>query len=186
MRRWMALGLGLMLGLPTVVGAGELASVTLPDQVTVAGKTLALNGMGVRKKLVVKVYVGGLYLEQPTADPAAILGSGSTKRVVMHFLTGMATKSKMDEAWLEGFKMNSPDSYPALADRVTTFIGFFGDMKDGDEIVLTVSPGAGTAVALNGEEKGTITGDDFGDALLRVWLGDHPPSEDLKAGLLGK
>jgi long-chain acyl-CoA synthetase len=41
-------------------------------------------------------------------------------------------------------------------------------------------------VALNGQEKGTISGDDFGKALLRVWLGDHPPSEDLKAGLLGK
>jgi hypothetical protein len=59
-------------------------------------------------------------------------------------------------------------------------------MKDGDEIVLTVSPGTGTTVALNGAEKGTIAGDDFGTALLKVWLGDHPPSEELKAGLLGK
>ena len=186
MRRWMALGLGLLLGLPAVVGAGELAGVTLPDQVTVAGKTLELNGMGVRKKMVIKVYVAGLYLEQAAAEEAAIVGSSSTKRVVMHFLTNMATKGKMDEAWLEGFKANSPDSYPALAERVATFIGFFGDMKDGDEIVLTVSPGTGTTAALNGEDKGMIAGDDFGDALLKVWLGDHPPSADLKAGLLGK
>jgi hypothetical protein len=68
---------------------------------------------------------------------------------------------------------------------VTTFIGYFGDMKDGDEIVLTVVPGAGTTAALNGQDKGTIAGDDFGAGLLKVWLGDHPPSEDLKAGLLG-
>jgi hypothetical protein len=181
----MALGILLLLGVSTA-GAGELAGVTLPDQVTVSGKTLVLNGMGVRKKMMIKVYVGGLYLEQRSGDPAAIVGSDSTKRVVMHFLTGMATKSKMDEAWREGFQANSPDSSSALADRVSTFIGYFGDMNDGDEIVLTVSPGAGTTVALNGVEKGTIAGDDFGNALLKVWLGDHPPSEDLKAGLLGR
>jgi len=154
--------------------------------VTVGGNTLVLNGMGLRKKMVIKVYAAGLYLEERSADPAVILGSSSTKRVVMHFLTGMANKSKMDEAWREGFEANSPDTYPALADRVTTFMGFFGDMKDGDEIVLTVVPGAGTTAALNGQDKGTIAGDDFGAGLLKVWLGDHPPSEDLKAGLLGK
>jgi len=185
MRRWMVFALLLLLGVSSV-GAGELAGVTLPDQVTVGGKTLALNGMGVRKKMMIKVYVAGLYLEQRSADPAAIVGSESTTRIVMHFTTNMATKGKMDEAWREGFEANSADSYAALADRVSTFIAYFGDMKDGDEIVLTMSPGAGTTAALNGEEKGTITGDDFGDALLKVWLGDHPPSEDLKAGLLGK
>jgi len=170
----------------TTAGAAELAGVSLPDQVTVGGKTLVLNGMGLRKKMVIKVYAAGLYLEERSADPDVILGSSSTKRVVMHVLTGMATKSKMDEAWREGFEANSPDTYPALADRVTTFMGFFGDMKDGDEIVLTVVPGAGTTAALNGQDKGTIAGDDFGAGLLKVWLGDHPPSEDLKAGLLGK
>lgn len=185
MRRWTALVVGIML-VVTTAGAAELAGVSLPDQVTVGGKTLVLNGMGLRKKMVIKVYAAGLYLEERSADPAVILGSSSTKRVVMHFLTGMATKSKMDEAWREGFEANSPDTYPALADRVTTFMGFFGDMKDGDEIVLTVVPGAGTTAALNGQDKGTIAGDDFGAGLLKVWLGDHPPSEDLKAGLLGK
>jgi hypothetical protein len=181
----MALMVGMLLAVP-VAGAGELAGVSLPDQVTVGGKTLVLNGMGLRKKVVVKVYVAGLYLEQRSADPAAIVGASGAKRVVMHFLTDMATKPKMDEAWREGFQANSPDGYPALAERVTTFIGWFGDMKDGDEIVLTVVPGEGTTAALNGEDKGTIAGDDFGIALLKVWLGDHPPSADLKAGLLGK
>jgi len=38
---------------------------------------------------------------------------------------------------------------------------------------------------VNGEEKDVIDGNDFATALLRVWLGDHPPSEDLKTGMLG-
>jgi len=174
-----------LLALP-MASAGELAGVELPDQVTVGGKTLELNGMGVRKKLVIKVYVAGLYLESRSQDPTAIVGSDAIKRVVMHFATDKATKKRMDEAWREGFEANSPDAYAGLADRVATFMDFFGDMKDGDEIVLTVTPGSGTQAELNGEDKGTIAGDDFGAALLRVWLGDHPPSEDLKEGLLGR
>ena len=167
------------------VWSAELAEVTLPDQVTVGDASLELNGMGLRKKMWVKVYVAGLYLPSKTSDAGTAVQMAGTKKVVMHFLTNKATKKKMDAAWLEGFEANSPVEFSGLEDRVTTFMGFFGDMKDGDVIEMTVVPGQGTAVALNGDDKGVIEGDDFGAALLRVWLGDHPPTDELKSGMLG-
>jgi len=42
--------------------AAELAGAALPDTLAVGGKTLKLNGLGLRKKAVFKVYVGGLNL----------------------------------------------------------------------------------------------------------------------------
>ena len=66
------------------------------------------------------------------------------------------------------------------------FADFFGDMKDGDRIELVVVPGTGTTASLNGEVVGSIDGDAFGRALIAVWMGDHPPSDDLKDGLIGK
>ena len=48
--------------LGTTALAGELAGVTLPDTLKAGEKTLKLNGLGLRKKAVFKVYVGGLYL----------------------------------------------------------------------------------------------------------------------------
>ncbi len=63
------------------------------------------------------------------------------------------------------------------------FADFFPDMKDGDVIVLTMVPGAGTTVVLNDDQKGVIEGDDFAEGLLKVWLGDHPPTDDLKVGM---
>ena len=51
------------------VNAAELAGVTLPDTQQVAGKTLVLNGMGIRTKYIVKIYVGGLYLERNRRMP---------------------------------------------------------------------------------------------------------------------
>jgi len=169
---------------PTV-WAGELAGVTMTDDVTVGDATLVLNGMGLRKKLWVKVYVAGLYLEKPTADASDAVAMTGPKRVVMHFLTDKAKKKKMDAAWIEGFEANSPANYDALKQRVETFADFFPDMKDGDVVELTMTPGAGTSVTLNGEQKGVVDGDDFAAALLKVWLGDHPPTDDLKSGMLG-
>jgi len=168
-----------------VVSGGELAGVTMVDQVTVGDTTLELNGMGLRKKLWVEVYVAGLYLESPTSNAAEIVSSTGPKRVVMHFLTNRATKKKMDAAWFEGFEGNSPDAYGKLEERVKKFAGFFGDMKDGDVVEIDLTPEVGTSVSVNGKSVGIIEGDDFATALLKVWLGDHPPTQDLKAGLLG-
>jgi len=168
------------------VRAATLAGVTMPDEVTVAGKTLKLNGMGLRKKFIIKVYVAGLYVEHTSNDAAEIVDADEVKRIDMHFLTNKATKKKMDAAWLEGFEKNSPQDYEALKERVEKFAGLFPDMKDGDVIELTIVPGEGTTAALNGEVKGNIEGADFAKALLKVWLGHEPPSEGLKEGLLGR
>ncbi len=185
MKQWLvATAMVAVLAAPGV-RAGELAEVSMADRATVADQELQLNGMGLRKKLWVKVYVAGLYLAQPARTDAAALGAAGPKKMVMHFLTDKATKAKMDDAWLEGFEANSPDQWPAIEDRAVRFIGFFGDMKEGDIVEMMLVPGTGTTVALNGAVKGTIEGDDFQLALLRVWLGSTPPTEDLKAGLLG-
>lgn len=185
MRRF-AVAMSVMLLTVPTLHAATLAGVTMPDEVSVAGKTLKLNGMGLRKKFVVKVYVAGLYLEHPSHDASVIIAADEVKRVDMHFLTNRATKPKMDEAWREGFESNSPQQFPALKERVDEFMGFFPDMKVGDVVELTMVPDEGTTVAINGEVKGTIQGADFAAALVRVWLGDKPPSAGLKEGLLGK
>lgn len=185
MRRWIGWALAAALVAPAV-WSGELVGVTMPDEVTVSDATLHLNGMGVRKKLWIKVYVGGLYLVERTGSADAAMEASGPKRVVMHFLTNKATKGKMDSAWEEGFEGNSADQLGELQGRLETFKGFFGDMKVDDLVEIDMIPGEGTRVAINGREKGLIQGDDFAQALLRVWLGPAPPSEELKSGMLGQ
>jgi long-chain acyl-CoA synthetase len=57
--------------LGTAALAGELAGITLPDTLKAGEKTLKLNGLGLRKKAVFKVYVSGLYLESPSKNAGA-------------------------------------------------------------------------------------------------------------------
>lgn len=169
----------------SVAPAGELEGVTMPDEITIDDSTLQLNGMGVRKKLWIEVYVAGLYLETPTSSADQVVSSDEYKRVVMHFLTDKATKKKMDKAWWEGFENNSPDVYESMRDKISKFAGFFGDMEDGSEIVLTITPDGSTIAEFNGEEKGTIEGREFAEAVLSLWMGPEPPSDKLKEGMLG-
>ena len=185
MRRAILLGAGAIL---VAVGAAamELAGVTLPDTVTINGSTLKLNGMGVRKKLFVKVYVGGLYVVTPGHDAAAIIAADEPKQVVMHFLYSKVGKDKLVEAWREGFAANSAANLPALQARLDEFCAFWPDMKSGEEAFITYLPGTGTTLVLNGTRAGMIPGKDFADALLAVWLGARPADAGLKAGMLGQ
>jgi hypothetical protein len=174
---------GLLVGL--LAYAGELVGVTMPDQVTVGTANLTLNGMGLRTKMMFKIYVAGLYLPAKESDPNKILAADEPKQIVMHFLYKNVEKEKLLEGWDEGFKNNSGDKVAALKDKIATFDGYWSDMKKDDMAVMTYVPGQGTKVEIKGKEMGVIEGKEFAQALFAIWLGPKPPSEDLKKGMLG-
>lgn len=47
-------------------------------------------------------------------------------------------------------------------------------------------PRKGTQVWINGTLKGSVAGEDFSQALLKIWLGKKPADADLKEAMLGK
>ena len=171
---------------PLPSSAGEIGGVTLPDSLKVGETTLALNGMGLRKKLFIKVYAGGLYLEDKAADAAAIIEADATMAVRMHFIYDGVSSSKLIEAWNEGFKKNTQDR-ESIQDQIDTFNGFFGqEANQGDVYDLIYTKGAGLEVLLNGESKGTVGDLNFKRAVFAIWLGKVPADEKLKKGMLGK
>ncbi len=176
------LGLACVCAFSLPVVAATLAGVTLPDTVTVGNQTLVLNGMGLRTKLFIKVYVGGLYLEKKSGDAGAIVKSDAAKRVVLHFIYGEVSRDQLVEAFTDGFKGNAPSATQAQVDQ---FVGALEAMKKGEQLVVTYVPGAGTTLSLRGKDKLTIAGLPFAQAVFSVWLGPKPPTSDLKKGMLG-
>jgi len=184
--RKFVLPLGLLLVMATFhVYAATLAGVTLPDTEQAGGKTLVLNGMGIRTKYMVKVYIGGLYLEQKSSDANAIIKSDAPKQIVMKFVHG-ASKSQMRDAFDEGFSNNSPEATKTMKAQIDQFLNGLDAVKSGDEMVVTYVPGTGSTLAINGQNKATITDPAFGPVLFSVWLGPKPPNADLKKGMLGQ
>jgi hypothetical protein len=145
-----------------------------------------LNGAALRKKFVVKVYVGGLYLPSKTTSAASILAADAPRRQVMHFLYDV-DKEKMAEAWTEGLRDNTPNASPEVKTAFQTLSSWMEDMKEGQQIVLTYVPGIGTTVEVNGRNKGTLGGKAIADAILNTWIGPKPgPGGDFKKGVLGQ
>lgn len=169
------------------VHAAKVAGVNLDDSVQLAagGPKLVLNGAGIRKKFFVKVYVGALYLPKKVTSVDAVLNETGPKRVLMHFLYKKVEGYKLADGWTEGFESNSKSEMGRLKARLDDFNKLFTDVKKGDVILLDYLPGQGTRVTIKGQEKGTIPGEDFNRALLKVWLGPKPADSGLKGAMLG-
>jgi Chalcone isomerase-like len=166
----------------SLVLALEVGGVKLPDAVTVDGKSLKLNGAGIRKKVFVKVYVAALYVETPSKDAASLVSSTQVKSMRLHMLRNVEGP-KISGAIVEGFENNSSAALPQLKARLDQLAKMIPDVKEGDEIDLTWIPDKGTQIAVRGTATGTIEGRDFADALFSVWLGPNPVQADLKQAL---
>jgi hypothetical protein len=187
MRKTALLVAAVVLGLASLshLRAGTLAGVTLADTVRVGDKTLTLNGLGLRTKYMVKVYVAGLYLPQKSSDPNAILAADAPKRMVMHFVRDVS-QSQLADGFSESFDNNSPDAKKTMTADIDRFLAALEPVKNGDEIVLTYLPGTGTSLVIAGKEKLTVAGSAFAQVIFSVWLGPKPPNAGLKKGILGQ
>ncbi len=177
-----AILLSLCLALPAV--AANLGDVTMPDSVQVGDQTLVLNGMGLREKFFIDVYVAGLYLPQKQTSGQAILSSDTPRRTVMHFVFDV-DKGKICGAWDESLEANVPKASADLEKDFQTLCSWMEDLGKGQEMTFTYVPGTGTEVEVKGQSKGTIEGKPFADAIFASWIGDHPATAKLKKGLLG-
>ena len=168
----------------SLASAVLVSGVDLPDTVNAEGKTLKLNGAGLRKKAIFKVYVGALYVENPTHDAAALLSSNQIKSMRLRMMRSVKGK-QIGESIEEGFARNSKAQLDKLKDRLAKFTAMVPDVEEGDDIVMTWVPDQGTRVSVRGTDRGVIEGRDFADALFAVWLGPDPVQDDLKKALVG-
>jgi hypothetical protein len=181
MKKLVAAVAALVLAAPAL--AREVGGVQFPDTLDVSGQALRLNGAGIRKKFVVKVYAAGLYVAKPSSDAEALVSADEPKRVRMVFLRDV-DKAKILETYREGFQNNgAPPEVIAKLDLIAPAVV---DMRRGGEMFVTYVPGQGTTVAAAGGKPVTVEGKDFADAMFRNWLGPRPADADLKKAFLGK
>jgi len=169
----------------TPVWAVEVEGVSVPDSAVVAGKTLKLNGAGVRTKFFFDIYVGALYLSERATSAGQVVDAKGPKRLTMSFLYDEVSSEKLVDGWIEGFEKNQPkDSLAKLQGRLDQFNSMFSDAHKGDLITFDFLEDGSTVVTLKGKTTGAISGADFQRALLEVWLGKKPADKSLKKAML--
>lgn len=174
----------------TPAQAVEVAGAKIEDVAKVGGKDLVLNGAGLRKKMVFKVYAVGVYLTEKKTKAADVLAAPGPKRfklVMLRELTG----AEVGETFMAAVDKNiSPAERTKLGPDLQKFNTAFKGLpkfKSGDVVLGDYVPGVGTVVTVNGKQAvEAVPEPQFFSALLRIWLGDSPASESLKEELLGQ
>lgn len=167
------------------VYSATFEGVEMPNTVTVEKTKLVLNGMALRKKMIFKVYVAGLYLPEKEKDADKILKADKMRRNLMHFMRNVG-KKKLNGGWMDGLKANTPNHSPELKKQFEKLCDLMENVKKGEQIAFTYIPGKGTKVTVKKSFKGIIEGKAFADALFACWIGPKPgPGQGFKEDLLG-
>ncbi|HEY2738412.1 MAG TPA: chalcone isomerase family protein [Thermoanaerobaculia bacterium] len=183
--------LALLLAAPlaSAARAATLAGVTLPDKADINGQNpqgLVLNGLGLRTKLFIKVYVGGLYLPQKEKSAQKVMAADAARQMLLSFIYDVS-KSQMCDAWDEGLEANTPNASAEVKKNFKTLCTWMDGVGKGQKLVLTYLPAEGTRVEVGGKAKGTLPGKPTADAILATWIGANPaPGKDFKNAVLGQ
>ncbi|MDQ2823242.1 MAG: chalcone isomerase family protein [Pseudomonadota bacterium] len=159
------------------------------DTAKVAGKELVLNGAGMRTKIIIKVYAAGLYLTDKKSTMAEIAAMDGPRRMKLMMARDLSIDS-FGNAFMDGLRENtSVAERNAMVQQITKFGEMFAgvpSLKKGDVMTIDWLPGVGTVCELNGKKVGEVVPDiAFYNALLRIWMGEHPADRSLKPALLG-
>jgi Chalcone isomerase-like len=185
-----SIAVSLALALPCVgLSAAEVNGIKFDESMTVGGKNLVLNGLGVRHKLV-KVYAVGLYLTEKkgsTDDILALTGPKRFRLVTMRDITS----EELAQAVLTGINKNlAKEEKTKFVSQLTKFGELFNEVeggKKGDVIIGDYIPGTGTVILFNGKPLGQpLPEPGFYNAILRIWIGNSPADPTLKPLLLGE
>lgn len=168
----------------------EVAGTRFAPTATVGGKSLVLNGAGLRTKFLVKVYALGLYVPRKSNSAAELAMVNGPELVEIHMLRKVDAKTFVD-ALHEGLEANnSKDSLAKVQpqiDQLDSLMKSVGTANNGDIIKFEYLPASGTQLYINGSKLGNSIGggSDFYTAILKIWFGSDPVDKDLKMAVAG-
>jgi hypothetical protein len=165
----------------------EVAGISAPDSLETGPTRLILNGAGVRTKFFLKLYVGGLYLEQKCSDPKHLIEADEPMAIRLHITSSLITSKKMEKVTREGFVKATDGKIAPIEAQIETFISVFRERINEDDIYdLIYVPGKGVEVHKNQKFHSLTEGFPFKQALFGIWLCENPAQKSLKKKMLGK
>jgi Chalcone isomerase-like len=189
-RAFLATLLALALPLGAQAQTIDVGGAKIETSAEVGGQKLVLNGSGVRFRAVFKVYAIGLYTKAKSDTVDGVIKMDGAKRVSMKLLRDVDGKD-LGKAFTDGMQKNMLSEERAKAiNGIFKFGKVFQDIKrapTGTHITVDWMPGSGAQIVIDGKPQGEVIAEpEFYSALLRIWLGEDPADEKLKAQLLGK
>ena len=176
-------------------GGVDVAGVRFDSRAQIGGTEVLLNGAGLRGVLGFKFYVIGLYLPQRQQGSEQALRAAGAKR--LQIVTMFDLNAELVAAGLtKGIRRNlREEEFSELQPRVdmlraavrATRQAAAGSLIQFDWIPAADGRGGYTRLSVNAQPRGEdIPGEDFYQALLKVWLGEKVNDTKLRDALLGR
>ncbi len=166
---------------PPVVENRCFSGECFPRVANIASVDVPLSGAGTLTYLGFRVYTAALYAPAESGGIDAILGREPVQLVLRYHRE--ISRKDIDRSVDQALARNPDVDIASLAQQIARMKGFHRDVRAGDSYVLVHEPGTGLIVRFNGEDLGTIAGDDFAVAYLGIWLSRRPLSESLRKKL---
>jgi hypothetical protein len=191
MKAWF-LSMGLALGAMAPLSAHavlEVSGVKFEDTYGLAGQQLQLNGAGMRKMMIIKVYALGLYVQRKDGNVQALMNQPGPKSLHVVMMRDVKAQ-KLIDALVSGVEDNSSEAeFAALQPRLNRLAAGLraaGEVEEDSIVKLEYFPNVGTVVSYKNQViVKDLPGEDFYRALMRIWLGESPVDRTLKSKLLG-
>lgn len=162
----------------TPAWSAQVAGVTLPPTETAGGTQLQLAGCSVREKLWMDLYAVSLYLPQDMASVARMTDDQVPKLVRLDVTYDGQVPNGLPSEWKQRLQ---PQVSPEF---MQTLESHYNNLRGGDTVRISYAPGGGTTLSVNGNTIATRLGGDLMNAMLRLWVGTDPVSQDIKRNLL--
>jgi len=166
--------------------AVELEGLDAPEQISLEGRELQLNGIGLRtaSRLFIRanIYAAALYLESPMTRADEVLDSPGFKQISLRYLYDIS-QADMKRAWAYSFEQNCAAACERLKPQIAAFDALVDGVVSGDLYAYRFLSDR-VEIVRNGVARGSVAGAEFARLLLATWIGAAPPTEELKASLL--
>lgn len=159
-----------------------------PATVEVDGIELRQNGVGLCEWGVfgINLYKAALWVEVPASDPDRLLEANPAKQLELLFCRKLSEK-QMRKAYKSSFKANATDEEKEkYAAEIEQFLAALGAVKKNERLTMSHAPGQGIVLTTGEETTGPLGDDGFATLLFRLYLGEKPPTKQLRRQLLGK
>jgi|SRR5690554_2310672 len=162
-----------------------------PDQLaaTEISPELYLLGASVRRVYgIVNTYVGLLYVGDKNIAVENIIDADVSRRMEFHLISNRVTSRRFVNVIEEGLALNTTrEEMEAIEPRVQELFKLFDYkfVKGTVGFIEWVPSEQVSRIVINDTVRGTIPGKDLSDALLKIWIGDHPVSVRFKDEVLG-
>ncbi len=157
----------------------------LPPQIQAGEHRLVLNGSGTRTKILLQLYVAGLYLKHLNSNPNEIVAANEPMAIRIKITSGFVSQKSLIDSLEEGFKSSAGGDTRKIRAQIEKFRDCFKEVVSKDDTFdMVYVPEHGVHVNKNGELMGVIAGTEFKQALFGIWLSDKPVDSTLKQALL--